>query len=125
MIKIKNDELTPVGDIIGQMLDPRPLPLGRSQFEEWSDRIIAGACLTSVEETQEAFVKSQKYVLANAIMHLGPTESHKPDAHFIHMLRKVATNQVANAICQEFLAEKKAKIEQEKTELKLVENELS
>ncbi len=124
-MKLKNDELTPVGDIIGQMLEPRPLPLGRTEFEEWSDRIIAGACLKSAEETQEAFVKSQKYALANMIMHLGPTESHKPDAHFIHMLRKVASNQVAHSVSQEFLSERNAKVEQEKTELKLVENELS
>ncbi len=87
--------------IVDQMLEPRPLPMGRTEFDVWSDRIISGSLLTA-DRT------SQRYVLANMLLHLGPTESHKPDAHFIHSLRKFAVNQVADEIRKEIYAERKA-----------------
>lgn len=100
--KIKdNTEKTPVSTIVTQMKDARPLPLGRKEFDEWSQRIISGALVS-------ADITGQKYALAEMIMHLGPTESHKPDAHFIHSLRKGAANQVAHAIMQEIYHERKA-----------------
>jgi len=123
-MKIKNDDVTPVGDIIGQMLEPRPLPLGRSEFEEWSDRLIAGACIPCEPGQEEELIAAQKYAVANMVMHLGPTESHKPDAHFIHSLRKVASNQICHSVIQEFLAEKAAKAEEQKADLKLVPKEV-
>jgi hypothetical protein len=43
------------------------------------------------------------------IMHLGPAEDHKEDAHFIKYLRKVAVNQVAHAKMMEIKAAKVAK----------------
>lgn len=76
--------------------------MGRTEFDVWSDRIIAGALVTAERS-------SQKYVLANMLMHLGPTECHKPDAHFIHSLRKFAVNQVADEIRREIHAETKAR----------------
>lgn len=93
------------------MNEPRPLPMGREDFDEWSDRIISGALIPGGEENREAFVKSQKYALANLLLHLGPTESHKPDAFFIHSLRKFAINQVADSIRREMYEERK-KIEE-------------
>jgi hypothetical protein len=78
-------------DISDQLLERRPLPMGRQEFEAWSDRIISGAMLN-------ADVESQKFTLANLLLHLGPTESHKEDAFFIHSLRKFAGNQVADAV---------------------------
>lgn len=102
-MQIKNTELTPVGDITAQMLEPRPLPMGRSQFHEWADRIISGALVS-------ADIRSQKWALANMLIHLGPTESHKPDAFFIHSLRKAAVNETADAMRKEFKAEKDAEI---------------
>lgn len=96
----KNSSNTPVSVIRDQLLEPRALPMGRQEFEEWSDRIISGALLT-------ADIDSQKYTLANLLLHLGPTESHKPDMFFISSLRKFAVNQVADAIRQELF--KKAK----------------
>lgn len=78
-----------------QLLEPRALPQGGTEFEEWSDRILSGAMIT-------ADPVSLKFGLANMITHLGPTESHKPDAFFIHMLKKSAANQVAVSKIEEY-----------------------
>lgn len=91
-----------------QMNEPRPLPMGRKEFDLWSDRIMSGA-LVSADKS------SQLFCLANMLLHLGPTESHKPDAFFIHSLRKFAINEVADSVRKELYAEKKAREEAEKT----------
>lgn len=94
-----NFSFTPKDVIVDQLNESRPLPMGRTEFHEWANRIISGALLPQgIEVEEEVFVDSQKFCLANLIMHLGPTESHKPDAFFIHSLRKFAVNQVADAI---------------------------
>lgn len=93
---------TPTEVIVDQLNEPRPLPMGRLDFETWSNRIIDGAMVVAERN-------SQKYVLANMLLHLGPTESHKPDAHFMHSLRKFAVNQVADEIRRELHAEAKAR----------------
>lgn len=115
----KNLSSTPPKVIQDQMLEPRPLPLGRLEFDEWSDRIISGTLLTADRE-------SQKFALANMLMHLGPTESHKPDAFFIHSLRKFAVNQVADEVRKEIHENAKTRLaaqEAEKSEaLKAVED---
>lgn len=80
--------------------------MGRAEFEEWSDRIISGALVSAVPE-------DQKFVLANLVMSLGPTEDHKPDIFFIKSLRKAAVNQVADVIRVEYREAKKAKQVQE------------
>lgn len=100
-MKMTNTDGTPVEEILSQMGEPRPLPMGRTEFYEWSDRIISGALVS-------ADVKSQQYCLANLLLHLGPTEDHKPDAFFIHSLRKFAVNQVADEIRKELYAERKS-----------------
>jgi hypothetical protein len=83
--------------------------MGRKEFEEWSDRIIGGALVS-------ADPPSQKFVLANMILALGPTESHKPDAHFIHSLRKFAANQVADVIRTEIRDSRKADLAKQEAE---------
>ncbi len=93
----RNNQYTPVDLIIDQLNEPRPLPMGSQEFEEWSERIIAGACMPCKIEDEQIFHDSQKFSIAEMIMHLGPTESHKEDAYFIHSLRKAAANQVAHA----------------------------
>ncbi len=100
----KNLKSAPAKLIIDQMNEPRPLPMGRKEFSEWSDRIISGALLPGGKDDPIIFFESQKYALANALLHLGPTESHKPDAFFIHSLRKFAVNQVADDVRKELLA---------------------
>jgi hypothetical protein len=111
---IANTAATPTDVIIAQMNEPRPLPMGRQEFEVWSDRIISGAMI-------KADVPSLKFALAEMIMHLKPTDSHCNDAHFIHSLRKGAANQVAFAMMEEIRdARKKALAEQdEAAKLKL------
>ncbi len=118
----KNLQSTPSEVIVDQMNEPRPLPMGKQEFEEWSDRIIGGALVPGGAEDPASFVESQKFALANMLMHLGPTESHKPDAFFIHSLRKFAVNQVADVVRKEIHEAAKARLaEQEKTEEKLEE----
>jgi hypothetical protein len=105
----KNLTITPKEVIIDQMNEPRPLPMGLTEFHEWSDRIIGGALLPCEPDKLEIFIESQKFALANMLMHLGPTESHKPDAFFIHSLRKFAVNQVADAVRVELRDKAKAR----------------
>jgi len=97
----RNVRLTPASVIVDQLNEPRPLPMGRAEFGEWSNRIISGALLSGGSEDPQVFQDSQRYALANMLLHLGPTESHKPDAFFIHSLRKFAVNQVADTIRKE------------------------
>ena len=106
-----------IPEIKGQLLEPMPLPMGRQEFEQWSDRIIAGALINADKE-------SLQFALANMILHLGPTESHKPDAFFIHSLRKCAVNQVADAMRTELRDKAKARLgEHNDPALKLVTDE--
>ncbi len=94
----KNSVHTPAKVILDQMNEPRPLPMGIKKFDSWATRIIKGACIPGGEDEPEVFRESQVFALANMLMHLGPTESHKPDAFFIHSLRKNAINQVAHSV---------------------------
>lgn len=100
MIKLKNTEVTSVDEINSQMRERRPLPMGRQEFEEWSDRIVSGALVPG------AIIEDQKAALAAMIMSLGPTESHKEDAFFIHCLRMAAVKQVAHTYHQEIYFKK-------------------
>lgn len=105
-MKVRNDDTTPIFEINKQLLEPRPLPIGMQEFEDWSDRIISGALLPADHA-------SQKFALADLLLHLGPTESHKADAFFIHSLRKFAVNQIAVAVRDKLHLERKAKMEAE------------
>ncbi len=114
----RNFNFTSKEVIVDQLNEPRALPMGRTEFQKWANRIIMGALVPNDEgfyvgqditrltwidvegriERLQIFEDSQKFALANLLLHLGPTESHKPDAFFIHSLRKFAVNQVADAI---------------------------
>ena len=89
----KNLDSTPVDVIIDQMNEKRPLPIGMDEFEQWSDRIISGTLLPDNMQ----LVESQKFALADMLMHLSPTTDHECDAYFIKSLRKYAINQIADA----------------------------
>lgn len=106
----RNFKATPMSVIAEQMNEKRLLPTGRQAFEDWSDRIISGALLT-------ADVASQKFALADMLLHLGPTVSQECDVWFISCLRKHAVNQVAVEMRKELHEQAKARLaEQEKTE---------
>lgn len=77
-----------VQDNLNEMHTRKALPLGRTEFLEWSENIILGARLPADPD-------SQRFALADLLTMLGPQESHKEDAFFIHSLRKFAINQVA------------------------------
>lgn len=101
----RNLESTPLNVIVDQMNEMRPLPMGMTEFDEWSTRIISGAMCSATPE-------SQRYVLANMLLHLGPTEDHKPDAFFIKSLRKFAINEVADAVRRDIYDRRKQKPEE-------------
>ena len=108
----KNLASTPTPMIVEQMNEMRALPMGRTEFHEWADRIIAGAMII-------ADPNSQKFDLANMILSLGPTEDHKPDAFFMKSLRKLAANQVADALRTEIRDETKARTAAAEAETKV------
>lgn len=87
----------------------QPLPLGRNEFEAWSDRIIAGAMVKAGPEGDEALKIGMKFALADMLMHVDPTVSHKEDAFFIHSLRNIAMRQVAHSMRVEYQKIGKAK----------------
>ena len=103
----RNLRSMPPNLIVDQLNEARPLPMGLQDFEAWSDRIISGALIPGVH------VESQKATLANCLLHLGPTESHKADAYFVHSLRKLAVNQVGAAMFQEYRDRTKRRLEEE------------
>lgn len=109
ILRGKNSASTPSDVIKDQMSERRPLPVGRAEFDEWASRIISGTLLPADED-------SMKFALANMLMHLGPTESHREDAFFIHSLRKFAVNQVADTIRKELHEKAKARLAVEEAE---------
>lgn len=119
---------TPPEVIKDQMLEPRPLPMGKKEFDRWSDRIISGSLVPGMrvdrdKNDRDAFIISQKVSLAQMIMHLGPTESHKPDAFFIHSLRKAAANEAAWDVIstEKALKESQRKLAEEEAKKKAAE----
>ncbi len=108
----RNNVNTPTVVIKDQLDEKRPLPLGKKEFEIWSDRIISGACIPG------ATAESIKFALADQLLHLGPTVDFEADLYFIKCLRKFAINQVADAMRHEIRDAAKARLEaQEKTKL--------
>lgn len=89
--------------IAKQLTEKRPLPIGVTEFHVWADRIISGAGLP-------ADSNSQKFALANDLMHCNPNTAFETDVYFIHRLRKYAVNQVADAVRKELHAEAKERL---------------
>lgn len=93
--------------LIRLLKEPRPLPLGRLEFEAWSDKIIELANIPG------ATAESQKFALSEMIMHVKPTQSFESYGYFVHQLRKGAANQVAHAIFCELKEARNAKAKNE------------
>lgn len=98
-----------VGAIKEQLVSMRPLPIGRREFEEWSDRIISAACLTASKE-------SQKFALSDMLLHMKPTEDHCDDLYFVKSLRKFAVNETAVDVRKQLYEEKCAREAKEKSD---------
>lgn len=103
----RNIQYTPPEVIKDQLDEKRALPLGKAEFEAWSDRIISGACIPG------ATSESIKFALADQLLHLGPTVDFESDLYFIKCLRKFAVNQVADAMRREIRDAAKARLEAE------------
>ncbi len=97
-----------LADIKEELLVQRELPMGLQAFHEWADRIIAGAMIPHDQAQTEVFIESQKYALANMLMHLKPTECFESDLYFIKSLRKYAVNEVADYYRRQIYAKRKA-----------------
>ena len=72
--------------LVSSLSRKRPLPVGMSEFEGWSARIIEGAMLSATEETQ-------KFALASMLLQLPASEAFKDDGFFINSLRMAATTE--------------------------------
>jgi len=82
--------------IIARLLSyiPRQLPVGKTEFENWSDRVLSQC-------GKYADPDSMKFALCSQIMHLGSQQSKVSDQFFIRSLRKAAANQVASQFFQD------------------------
>lgn len=101
---VKNEPT--VEEIKATLMELRPLPVGRQEFDVFADRIHSGTGLPNTLE-------STKFALAEMIMHLDPTMDFQTDAYFIKKLRKGAANQVAVAVMEEVRAAAKARLKAE------------
>lgn len=72
-------------------LVPTPLPVGMTEFEEWSNSIIELS-------GNYADTDSMKFAIASMVIHLGPQTSHISKNHFVRSLRKTAANQIASQV---------------------------
>jgi hypothetical protein len=89
------------------------LPVGKTEFNEFADRIIAKA-------GQFADRDSMVWALAMELIHAPPTTQFS-DEYFIQRMRKAAANQVASAVVNEIKekqAEEAAKRQAEATAAK-------
>lgn len=73
---------------------PRRLPVGLTEFETWSNRIITLS-------GNFADADSMRFALASQIMHLPPQRSRVADQYFIRSMEKAAANQVASQVFQD------------------------
>lgn len=79
----------------------RPLPVGMTEFEEFSNRILTLAGKYADED-------SMKFALASIIIHADASKGSLPDSYFLERLRKSAANQVASQVFQDIKAKQAA-----------------
>lgn len=96
---------------------PRPLPLGRQEFYDWSDRIISQC-------GDFADAESMRFVLATNVLHLGQQTAYKSDEFFIRTLKKAAANQVSSQIFQEIKVKQAEQREKEAADARAAQQKL-
>lgn len=69
---------------------PTQLPVGMTEFQEWSDSILS---LSKVPDND-----STRFAIAVMILHLNASEDRKPKHYFVKCLNKSAANECGNAI---------------------------
>jgi hypothetical protein len=82
------------------------LPIGRTQFMEFTDKVIKFAEV-------DADHGGQRFALADAIVHLPPGKSMETLGYFVHLLRKIAVNQTCVMMRAEIHEACKRKIAEE------------
>lgn len=85
---------------------PSKLPVGVTEFNAFADSIIE---LTGPFADPD----SMKWAIANNIIHLPATTSHKAKQYFVRSLRKAAANQVASFIFQDIKLKQQERAAQE------------
>lgn len=96
---VEYGELIEVGDITADMLERKPLPIGRTQINEWCDRIIAASMVEASKESLKSF-------LCERLQHIQPTEAFSPDAKWILLLRTQAVKETAYQVFRELYLER-------------------
>lgn len=71
-------------------LYPTQLPVGMTEFQEWSNSILK---LSKVPDND-----STRFAIAVMILHLNANEDRKPKRYFVKCLNKSAANECGNAI---------------------------
>jgi hypothetical protein len=94
-MRVIDSEYLSVGDMVkDDRLERKPLPIGKTQALEWSDRIITGAAVDADKETQ-------RFALMGMLMQIATTEAFREDAYFMLALRVAAVKQTAHLMAQE------------------------
>jgi hypothetical protein len=93
MKRIVNKIQRILSQVVGLL--PSRLPVGIAEFDQWSDSIINTYDMPTSDRD------GIKFVLATAIMHLGPTAAYKSKFYFVLLIRASAAKQIAGAKFQE------------------------
>lgn len=84
---------------------PTNLPVGMTEFNDWSDSIIALSGKYADED-------SMKWALATMVLHGDASSGRLSKIYFVHRLRKTAANQVASAVFQDIKLKQEAAAKQ-------------
>jgi hypothetical protein len=80
--------------LILQSFFPRPLPVGKTDYDAFTARIIK---LSGPLADTDSLV----WTISNKVMQLDPLKSSVSDRHFVKGLRKAAANQIASYVVME------------------------
>lgn len=82
---------------------PSPLPVGLTQYEEWSNEVIELAGAPNNDST--------KFTVAVMILHLDSTAAYKPKIFFVKSLKKAMSNQTVSQIIQDLKTKQAEELE--------------
>lgn len=106
-MKVVTTDGVAIDQLTKELGEPRALPTGRAEFEEWAERVLSGVTFTADK-------RSLRFALAQMLMQIGPVEAFKPDGYFIKALHVAATKQVAFEIGNELKIQAQKEIEADK-----------